>query len=164
MKRALLAPAFLSLWLPVAGRSELLTNNLPVEASHRGAVPTFVSGQARFQVLAPTLVRLEYSPEGGFVDMPSVSVVNRNDWPQTPAQTHEDQGWFILRTRTLNVYYKLNSGRFTNTNLRIEWQDNTGSHQWKPGDADDRNLGGVPASLDNRSTKAVTEQIGRAHV
>ena len=37
------------------------------------------------------------------------------------------------------------------------WRDGRGEHEWKPGDADDQNLGGVPASLDNRSTKAVTD-------
>ena len=34
----------------------------------RNAAPTVVSGKARFQVLTPALVRLEYSPSGEFTE------------------------------------------------------------------------------------------------
>ena len=58
----------------------------------------------------------------------------------------------------LTLRYKLDSGPFTNSNLSLEWRDDAGTHQWKPGEnKDDKNLGGVPASLDNRSTVAVTD-------
>ncbi len=84
-------------------------------------------------------------------------MINRNDWPQTTADGHEEEGWLILSTKMLTLRYKLDSGPFTNSNLSLEWRDDAGTHQWKPGDPDDQNLGGVPASLDNRSTKAVTD-------
>ena len=122
-----------------------------------GAVPAFVRGPARFQVLAPALVRLEYSPSGAFVDTPSVAVINRQDWPQTQVQSGEEAGWLVLDTGVLSLRFKLGSGPFTTNNLRIEWRDGSGAHQWKPGDADDQNLGGVPGELGNRSTKVVTD-------
>ncbi len=154
MKFALIALASVSLWWAAVG-SEILPARPP--GSHPGAVPTIIRGPARFQVLTPSLVRLEYSPSGAFVDAPSVAVINRNDWARTPVQSREEAGWFILDTGVLSLRYKLDSGPFTTNNLRIEWRDGSGTHQWKPGDADDQNLGGVPASLDDRSTKAVTD-------
>jgi alpha-glucosidase (family GH31 glycosyl hydrolase) len=149
MKPVIVALASASLGLAITARTETVP--------YRPPEPTFVSGQARFQVLAPGLVRLEYSPSGAFVDAPSVAVINRDDWPKTTVQTHEEDGWLTLSTDVLSLRYKLGSGPFTTNNLSIEWRDGSRTHQWKPGDADDQNLGGVPASLDNRSTKAVTD-------
>ena len=84
-------------------------------------------------------------------------MINRTNWPNTPFERREEAGWLTVRTEVLSIRYQIGSGPFTPTNLRIVWRDGRGEHQWKPGDADDQNLGGVPASLDNRSTKAVTE-------
>jgi hypothetical protein len=123
----------------------------------RNAAPTVVSGKARFQVLTPALVRLEYSPSGEFADAASVAVVNRENWPHTPFERREEAGWLTISTEVLSIRYQSGSGPFTPANLRVVWRDGRGEHEWKPGDADEQNLGGVPASLDNRSTKAVTE-------
>ena len=112
---------------------------------------TFLRGHARFQVLAPGLVRLEYSPSD------ACGVDQSKRLAKDGAQSREEDGWFTLSTDVLSLRYKLGSGPFTTNNLRIEWRDGSATHQWKPGDADDQNLGGVPASLDNRSTKAVTD-------
>jgi len=119
--------------------------------------PTFIRRTVRFQVLDATLVRMEYAPQGAFVDAPSVAVINRDHWPKTAVRSCEKDGWLIINTDALELRYKLDSGPFTNTNLQIEWKDSSGSHEWKPGDVDGQNLGGVPASLDNRSTKEVTD-------
>jgi alpha-glucosidase (family GH31 glycosyl hydrolase) len=157
MKSAIIALASVPLWWAATATSQILPARPPGAGSHSGAVPAFIRGPARFQVLASALVRLEYSPSGAFVDAPSVAVINRTDWPQTPVQSREEGGWFILSTEVFSLRYKLDSGPFTTNNLSIEWRDSSGTHQWKPGDADNQNLGGVPASLDNRSTKAVTD-------
>jgi len=157
MKSAIIALASVSFWFTATARTDLPPFQPDDACPHPGGVPSFVQGQARFQVLAPGLVRMEYSPSGAFVDAPSVTVINRNDWPQTAANSHEEEGWFILSTKMLTLRYKLGSGAFTNSNLCLEWRDDSGTHQWKPGDPDQQNLGGVPASLDNRSTTAVTD-------
>ena len=116
-----------------------------------------IRGDARFQVLSPTLVRMEYSPTAHFVDEPSVAAAHRSDLsdPSDPSdsQTSEKDGWLTIRTDQMEVSYKLDSGPFGADNLKITWDD----HAWKPGDKDDKNLGGIPASLDNRSTVAVTD-------
>ncbi len=157
MKPVILAILSVSLCWTATVRSEILPAQPFGITSHAGTVPAFIRGPARFQVLAPALVRLEYSSSVAFVDAPSVSVINRDHWPQTPVKSREEGGWLILDTETLSLRYKLGSGPFTANNLRIDWRDGSGTHQWKPGDADDQNLGGVPGELGNRSTKVVTD-------
>ena len=63
----------------------------------------------------------------------------------------------IINTDVLELRYKLGSGPFAKDNLHVRWKDNSGLHEWKPGDVDGRNLGGVPGELGNRSTKTVTD-------
>lgn len=116
-----------------------------------------VKGNVRFQALSPSLIRMEYSPTASFVDDASVAVVGRDDWPQASVEAKESNGWLIVSTGKMVASYKLDSGPFSSSNLHIAWTDKSGDHTWKPGDKDDRNLGGVPASLDNRSMQTVTD-------
>ena len=157
MKLALMAVVSISLGFQGLARGQGLPATKFDSSSHAGPPPAFVRGPARFQVLDAALVRMEYAPRDGFVDAPSVAVINRDRWPQTSARSREEDGWLILNTEALELRYKLDSGPFTNINLRLQWKDGSGSQEWKPGEADGQNLGGVPASLDNRSTKAVTD-------
>ena len=57
-----------------------------------------VSGNARFQVLSPMLVRMEYSPGGKFADEPTVSVINRDDWPAASFHSEVADGWQSVST------------------------------------------------------------------
>jgi len=100
---------------------------------------------------------MEYSPNATFVDEASVSAIGRDNWPGAPARSEKKDGWLVVSTGKVTVRYRLDSGPFSGSNLQIAWADKSGNHTWKPGDKDDRNLGGVPASLDNRSMKTVTD-------
>ena len=102
-----------------------------------------VRGNVRFQILSPTVMRMEYVPAGHFIDAPSVSLVNRN-WPACPVQVHDAGGWVDITTNKMRVKYKLDSGKFEAGNLAVSWKDADGDRTWKPGDVDDKNLGGVP--------------------
>lgn len=121
------------------------------------AASIVTQGNVRIQALTPTLVRMEFSPTAQFVDEPSVAVINRTDWSDVKLKTRTEGGWLVASTGKMDVRYKLESGPFTAENLIISWQDGKAKHSWKPGDKDDRNLGGVPASMDNRSTKEITD-------
>jgi len=113
---------------------------------------TLICDKARFQFLTPSLVRMEFSPSGRFVDAPT-AIVLRRSWPEFAVSIEEVDGWLVARTEKLALHYLLNSERFTKDNLRITWQDRQGQHAWKPGDKDDRNLGGIVHSLDGVSKK-----------
>lgn len=110
-----------------------------------------VNGNARFQVLSPILVRMEYSPGAKFVDEPSVSVINRDDWPGAPFKSEVSDGWLSVVTDRMTVRYKVGSGPFTADNLTITWRDAGGEHKWKLGDKDDANLGGLVGDIAHRT-------------
>lgn len=116
-----------------------------------------VRGKTRFQVLAPNLIRMEYSPKSRFVDEASVAVVGRDDWKVVAPQIQEKDGWLSLSTAELVLRYKLESGPFSEANLQITWKDKAGERSWKPGDKDDKNLGGIPGTMDNRSMVTVID-------
>ena len=118
---------------------------------------SIIGGSVRFQVLEPGLIRMEYSPAAKFIDDASVAVINRDDW-RVPQYNHsEKDGWIIVSTEKMTVRYRKDSGPFGADNLAITWIDKSGSRSWKPGDKDDKNLGGVPGTMDNRSTFVVTD-------
>jgi len=71
--------------------------------------PTVVAGQARFQFLTASLVRMEYSPTGHFVDAPS-AVVQKRDWTPLTVRTRRQNGWLVASTGALTLRYRLNSG------------------------------------------------------
>ncbi|MGB9876197.1 MAG: TIM-barrel domain-containing protein [bacterium] len=109
-----------------------------------------IVGDARFTVISPTLIRLEYSPEGKFVDEPSILVQNR-DWGKVDYQVSEEKGWLVLKTRIMTLRYLLGSGAFNRGNLSISWRIGNNEMVWHPGDKDEQNLGGTVAALDGVS-------------
>ena len=111
------------------------------KSAHASSV---VEGQVRFQMLTPTLVRMEFSRAAHFCDAPSVTVLKR-DWPSVNVQTRREARWLEVDTGSMILRYRLGSGTFTADNLVVRWKDVQGEHTWKPGDKDDKNLGGVPA-------------------
>jgi len=122
-------------------------------SAHENSSPVIVSGHARFEFLTPSLVRIEYSDSGTFVDAPT-AVVQKRDWAPVSVQSHEQDGWLIASTPALSLRYKLNSGPFTASNLQIDFKDaKQAARSWHPGDTDSLNLGGLPYSLDNVSSE-----------
>ncbi len=116
------------------------------------ATSTVRAGNARFEFLTPTLVRMEYSPSGHFVDQPTVVVVKR-DWPSVTVTRKTVHGWLELDTGALILRYRLRSGAFTAANLEVSWKGHGATRSWHPGRVDRRNLGGLTYSLDNVSKK-----------
>ena len=115
---------------------------------------SIISGNARFQFLTPSLVRMEYSSSGNFADAPTAVVLKRN-WKKVSVVIAERDNWLVARTNQFALRYLLNSGKFTKDNLHISWTDNGGEHIWSVGDSDVSNLGGIASSLDGASAKAL---------
>ncbi|MBW4050943.1 MAG: DUF5110 domain-containing protein [Proteobacteria bacterium] len=115
------------------------------------ATTAIVAKDARFQFLTPSLVRMEYSPSGTFVDAPSV-VVQRRIWPAVRVTSRHAGGWLVLQSSAMTLRYRPEAGPFTAADLTVSWRDAAGGHHhWRPGQADPKNLGGLTYSLDNIS-------------
>lgn len=122
-------------------------------AAQSDGTTAVAAGNARFEFLTATLVRLEYSASGTFVDAPSAVVLKRA-WPAVPVESHEQDGWLVAATSALTVRYRLRSGAFTGANLEVRWRERGGAERrWHPGDVDSGNLGGLTYSLDNIAAK-----------
>jgi Glycosyl hydrolases family 31 TIM-barrel domain/Domain of unknown function (DUF5110)/Glycosyl hydrolase family 31 C-terminal domain len=115
------------------------------------ATTQVIAAHARFEFLTPSLIRMEYSPSGSFLDAPTV-VVRRRDWPAVKVSSKQAGGWLQLKSAALTVRYRPQAGAFTAADLSVSWQDAAGgTHTWRPGETDPGNLGGLTYSLDNIS-------------
>jgi hypothetical protein len=94
----------------------------PVDMAAGVAHPSAVvrSGDARIEVLSPTLLRLEYSPTAHFEDRPTVNAVNRR-MPVPHYTATVSGGWLTVRTSQATLRYRVGSGPFRadNTTLRL---------------------------------------------
>ncbi|TDU88074.1 alpha-glucosidase (family GH31 glycosyl hydrolase) [Kribbella voronezhensis] len=80
---------------------------------------TIVAGNARFQVLSPTLIRTEYAGDGQFQDASTFNAVGRNAFPATPFTSSISGGVLTIRTRATTLTYRLGSGPFDAGNLSL---------------------------------------------
>lgn len=80
---------------------------------------TVASGQARFQVLSPTLIRAEYAADGQFENHSTFNVIGRSGFPRTHFRTTRHDGWLVIDTGRTRLQYKEGSGRFTDANLTL---------------------------------------------
>lgn len=97
----------------------------------------------RITILTPSLIRLEYSPEGYFEDRPTQSVLNR-DFPAAAYYLEEKNGELILSTEYLELHY--DKKPFSPGGLYIRVRCGKGS-VWHYGDAV-TDLGGTARTLD----------------
>lgn len=109
-----------------------------------------ISGEARFTILTPAMVRMEWSPSGVFEDRPTLVFTNRR-LPVPDFTARRKGGWLILRTSELTLRYQENSGRFTTDTLRVEYHVNGAAKTWTPGTPNRGNLKGTVRTLDNVS-------------
>src|SRR3954470_3581647 len=92
----------------------------PGPASAAGAATTaVVDGSARFQVLTPTLIRMEYAGDGAFQDATTFNAVDRNLPAPAYTSTVTADGYREIRTSALTLRYRQNSGPFTAANLSV---------------------------------------------
>jgi alpha-glucosidase (family GH31 glycosyl hydrolase) len=75
-------------------------------------------GHARFTILTPTLIRMEYAGDSVFEDRPSFNIINRN--LTVPVYTTQvNDGWREIQTDKLLLRYEQNSGSFSDSNLTV---------------------------------------------
>jgi hypothetical protein len=90
---------------------------------------TVQDGSARFEVLTPTLIRLEYAGDGRFEDRPTFNIVSR-DLPTPGFTTDVRNGWREIRTDQLLLRYKEGSGPFSPDNTAVTVAGTTARPSW----------------------------------
>ncbi|MFF3614902.1 TIM-barrel domain-containing protein [Streptomyces sp. NPDC002580] len=86
-------------------------------ADHR--VRAVTSGDARFQVLSPTLIRTEYAPDGKFTDQATFNAIGRGAFAPAPYTTSTSNGWLTITTDAMTLRYQVGSGPFDTRNLSV---------------------------------------------
>jgi len=111
-----------------------------------------ISGNMRFTVLTPEMIRLEWSDTKQFEDRASFIVVNRH-LPVPNYTTESKDGYLYITTEKLELQYKVNSNPLTNPasskNLKITFELNGVPTVWFPGKTDPFNLKGTLRTLDH---------------
>lgn len=111
-----------------------------------------VSGHARFTVLTPEVVRIEYSPNCQFEDSATFAVVNRQ-LPAVRFKADSAGDFLTLRTDRFTLRYRKGSNPLTvpasADNLSVTFNVAGGKTEWFPGKSDPQNLKGTCRTLDN---------------
>lgn len=104
-----------------------------------------VKNNARFTILTPSLIRMEYDPEREFEDRPSQIAWNR-DLPVPQFSNSAENKKFIIETEALKLEYRIDKPFDTYTLSILCKRTNA---LWKYGDFDFSNLKGTCRTLDN---------------
>ncbi len=118
-------------------------------AMHGKANPAAIvhRGHVRFTVLTPRVIRMEWSPDGHFVDAPSQVVVDRRQ-PVPKFSSGVRNGELHIDTTSLSLTYTLGSGRFDARNLHVVSRHMHTAFAWHPGMPETGNLHGTARTLD----------------
>ncbi|MFF8953375.1 TIM-barrel domain-containing protein [Streptomyces sp. NPDC014940] len=95
------------------------TGAATAEAATRATVPTVSSGDARFQILSPTLIRTEYAGDGEFTDDPTFNAIGRDGFAPAAYTATTSDGWLTIKTTGMTVRYRVGSGAFDAENLSV---------------------------------------------
>lgn len=111
------------------------------------------SGNARFTILTPEMIRIEYSDKGVFEDRATFTIQNRNFATVPSFSRTEDNEYLYLSTDKLNLKYRKGSNPKTlpasPDNLSITMSLNGHDVMWYPGKPDPLNLKGTCRTLDS---------------
>ena len=130
---------------PVTSRIATETTNNPVADPKA----TVIIGNARFTVLTPELIRMEWAADRKFEDHASFVFINRHlpvpRFEATKSGTGDAQA-VTIKTSALTLHYSASGdGKFTPDNLSIELTVDGKPVTWHPGTTDTENLQGKPA-------------------
>lgn len=136
----------------------------PPEASYNPVADpkaVVVVGHARFTVLTPQMIRMEWAADGKFEDRPSFVFLNR--LLPVPEFTQKKDGQRVtLKTADVELTYNADSagdGKFTAENLTATIQLNGKAVTWHPGMDDSGNLQGTTRTLDGAKGNQTKEPI-----
>ncbi|WP_189929811.1 TIM-barrel domain-containing protein [Streptomyces sulfonofaciens] len=90
----------------------------PPAATH--PIPTVSSGDARFQILSPTLIRTEYAGDRKFTDDATFNAIGREGFAPAAYSARTSGGWLTIRTSAMALRYRVGSGQFDAQNLTVQ--------------------------------------------
>lgn len=137
------------LFLILSGTTALKGGNPANPKADPRAVIT--NGNARFTVLTPEMIRIEYSDKGVFEDRATFTIINRLlDVPQFTKT--EDENFLYIETDKVSLKYRKGTNPLTlpasSANLSITINNNGREVLWYPGKPDPMNLKGTCRTLD----------------
>ena len=107
----------------------------------------YADNHVRFTVISDGAVRMEYAPDGQFVDAKSFVAVQRA-YPAADYRVKRG-AWIEIATPKMVLRYKKNSGPFTASNLSVRSPKGAAvPFVWKPGMQQKGNLKGTYRTLD----------------
>lgn len=115
----------------------------------RAAAPPapIVVGAARFTVITPNCIRLEYAQSGKFIDAPSLFAVERSA-RDAGAKVIRSAKQTVIDTGAVRLTYTPDGQPFSASNLSAAVRDRAQMVNWKPGMPNAGNLGGTIRTLD----------------
>ncbi len=125
-------------------------------------------GNARFTVLTPQLIRMEWSADGKFEDHASMVFINRKlPVPKFRVQRADLKSVHVLEIKTdaLTLTYRysdtesVEKSKFGPDNLNVGMSFGSQTATWKPGQADTANLQGTTRTLDGALGDKTREPI-----
>ena len=128
-----------------------VADNLDPQAAPEAIV---TSGRARFTVLTPQMIRIQYSTRQQFEDRATFAVVNRR-LPVPQFTTREEGSYLYIETEALTLRYRknaaINPALKSPAALQITLTVNGRETTWYPGKDDALNLRGTRRTLDGGS-------------
>ncbi len=119
-----------------------------VAAAPSGRSAMVVDGHARFTVITPTLIRMEYSTDGRFINRRSYFAWERHVKPPQFTVTRM-AGALRIATARLRLTWKGGPDGFNASNLSVAFKNGHGNWTtWHPGEKQTGNLGGTLQGLD----------------
>ena len=110
-------------------------------------------GKARFTVLTPEMIRIQYSDRQLFEDRATFAVVNRN-LPVPKFTTEKKDGFLYIKTEALSLKYKvggrISADKPSDEVLSVAFSLNGRPVLWYPGKDDALNLKGTTRTLDGQ--------------
>ncbi|MFD8733941.1 TIM-barrel domain-containing protein [Streptomyces sp. NPDC059618] len=91
----------------------------PAAGAHARAIPAVSSGDARFEILSPTLIRTEYAGDQQFTDAPTFNAIGRDAFAPAAYTATTSDGWLTITTSAMSLRYKVGSGPFSAQNLSL---------------------------------------------
>lgn len=128
------------------------SSSVPSQAASPAADPTaspeaiVTFGNARFTVLTPRLIRLEWSADGKFEDRATLGVINRR-LSVPDFDVRKSSGSVTVRTDFLTLKYK-GQEQFSEDNLSVSFMMSDKKVKWHPGADASGNLLGTARTLD----------------